>query len=112
MFYTFKKNTKLSSGFFIPFLERRSGDLGPSLVLRGRDPAFVRPLPARPRGPSYLDRASPEAVDFVGIRTGFQELSHGLHLPPRCSAGQSRIAAAAAEHALVLFPHFASPRVN
>lgn len=63
--------------------------------------ALVRPLPARPRGPRYLDRAPPEAVDGVGIYAGFQELPHRLHLPPRRGGGQARVTAAA-QHALVL----------
>lgn len=75
-------------------------------------PGFVRPLPTRPRGPNYLDRAPPEAVDSVGIRTGLQELPHSLHLPPRRGAGQARIAAATTEHDLVLFPHFAATGKN
>lgn len=71
---------------------------------------FVRPLTARPGAPSYLDRAPPEAVESVGISTGFQELPHGLHLPPRRGVGKGRITAATTEHALVLLAHFAAPR--
>lgn len=64
--------------------------------------ALVRPLPARPQGPRYLNWAPPEAVDGVGICAGFQELPHGLHLPPRGGGGQARVTAAA-QHARVLF---------
>ena len=71
---------------------------------------FVRPLPARPGAPSYLDRASPEAVESVGIHTGFEELPHGLHLAPRRGVGQIRITATTTEHARVLFADFAAPR--
>lgn len=71
---------------------------------------FMRPLPARPQGPSYLDRPPPEAVDSVGIRTRFQELPHGLHLPLRRGVGQARVVAATTEHALVLLAHFAARR--
>lgn len=54
-------------------------------------------------GPRYLDWAPPEAVDGVGICSGFQELPHGLHLPPRRGGGQARVTAAA-QHALVPGP--------
>lgn len=54
-------------------------------------------------GPRYLDWAPPEAVDSVGICAGFQELPHGLHLPPRRGGGQARVTAAA-QHALVPDP--------
>lgn len=76
----------------------------------GRSPALLRPLPARPQGPSYLDWAPSEAVDSVRIRTGFQELLHSVHLPPRGGVGQARAVAATTEHALVLLAHFAVHR--
>lgn len=63
----------------------------------------MRPLPARPGDPRYLDRAPPEAVDGVGICAGFQELPHRLHLSPRRGGGQARVTAAA-QHALVPGP--------
>lgn len=58
----------------------------------------------------HLDRASPKAVESVGIHTGFEELPHGLHLAPRRGVGQVRITATTTEHALVLFAHFAAPK--
>lgn len=70
----------------------------------------MRPLSARSESPSYLDRAPPEVVESIGIRTGFQKLTHGLHLPPSRGVGQARISTAATEHALVLLAHFAAPR--
>lgn len=105
-------NTCFTPGLHTPSKRETVETQVPEAPQGGRAPAFARPLPTRPPGPRYLDRAPPEAVDSVGIRARLQELPHGLHLPPRRGAGQTRIAATASELDLLFFPHFADARQN
>lgn len=105
-------NTCFTSGLHTSSTRETVETQVPEAPQGGRAPAFARPLPTRPLGPRYLDRAPPEAVDSVGIRAGLQELPHSLHLPPRRGAGQTRIAAATSDLDLLSFPHSADGRQN